>query len=187
MKRTCFALVLLCSLQSLFSQFLPNPELKSFVDLHCHQMANFDFGGEAFFGKAYSPIQQTLPWCTPIHGPGGTRDAFSTVVMKWQGYGLASLGHRVGGYPLFDGWPRWDNLSHQAVYEDWLFRAFEGGLKLMVMLAVHNQKYCAQVNTIFDCSDNTAIVKLSKLKQHMICKGISIINLEEKVKGGIEL
>ena len=44
------------------------------------------------------------------------------------------LEHLVGGYPQFDGWPRWDSITHQAVFEDWLFRAVQGGLRLMVML-----------------------------------------------------
>lgn len=39
----------------------------------------------------------------------------------------------------FDGWPRWDSVTHQAIYEDWLHRAVEGGLRLMVMPAVNSE------------------------------------------------
>ena len=35
-------------------------------------------------------------------------------------YGYGRLGHKVGGDPEFDGWPRWDSVTHQSVYEDWL-------------------------------------------------------------------
>jgi hypothetical protein len=30
--------------------------------------------------------------------------------------------HHVGGFPEFDGWPRWDSVTHQAVHIDWLQR-----------------------------------------------------------------
>ena len=33
------------------------------------------------------------------------------------------LGHATSDDPDFDGWPRWDSLTHQSVYEDWLCRA----------------------------------------------------------------
>lgn len=49
------------------------------------------------------------------------------------------FGHKVGGYPEFDGWPRFDNVTHQVVHRDWLERAWRGGLRLMVMLAVNNE------------------------------------------------
>ena len=31
-----------------------------------------------------------------------------------------SIGHCVGGYPQFDGWPRWNNYTGQQMYCDWL-------------------------------------------------------------------
>ena len=76
-----------------------------------------------------------------VHGAGGIGDivnAFST----------GSLGHTVGGYPEFDGWPRYDNVTSQAVYYDWLRRAYKGGLRLMVMLAVNNEVLCKAGNHI---------------------------------------
>ncbi len=49
-------------------------------------------------------------------------------------------GHLVGGFPEFDGWPRWNICTHQAMYEDWLLRAdHQGGLQLMVMLPLLTQ------------------------------------------------
>ena len=76
-----------------------------------------------------------------VHGAGGLGDlvnAFST----------GSLGHHVGGYPEFDGWPRYNNVTSQAVYYDWLKRAYDGGLRLMVMLAVNNEVLCKAGNHI---------------------------------------
>jgi hypothetical protein len=53
-----------------------------------------------------------------------------------------SIGHSVGGHPLFDGWPSWDSYTHQQVHEDMLFRAHMGGLQLLVTHAVNNEWMC---------------------------------------------
>ncbi|MCY1075836.1 membrane dipeptidase [Archangium lansingense] len=111
---------------------------KGFADLHAHPFANLAFGGLAFYGKAYGPLSSTLPWCDTVHGPGGTRDSFGSI-MATLGYGTGGSGHRVGGYPQYDGWPRWNSYTHQSMYEDWLYRSVQGGLRLLVMLAVNNQ------------------------------------------------
>jgi hypothetical protein len=97
-----------------------------FADLHNHQFAEYGFGGQAFWGEAFGPIDQALPWCTPVHGPGGVGDILGNFIAGTYKGGF-SLGHSVGGYPEFAGWPRWTSVSHQAVYEDWLLRAVEGG------------------------------------------------------------
>src|SRR6266567_4395472 len=48
-------------------------------------------------------------------------------------------GHPVGGYPNFDGWPRFTTIIHQQMYIDWLKRTYEGGLRLMVAHVVNNE------------------------------------------------
>jgi len=119
-----------------------------FVDLHNHQFAYLGFGGEAFWGGAFGDPRQALGWCTPFHGPAGAGDVLGNA-LRTIAYGagvVGVLGHRVGGYPQFDGWPRWDSISHQAVFEDWLYRAVEGGLRLLVMLAVNNEFLCGLAN-----------------------------------------
>ncbi len=138
--------------------FKTNPSMRGFADLHCHQMANLAFGGQAFFGAAWGPVNQVLPWCTSVHGPGGAGDIMSNF-LRGISYCTSILGHHVGGYPEFDGWPRWDNISHQAVYEDWLYRAFYGGLRLMVMLAVNNEFMCGGANKApgRNCADDEAV------------------------------
>src|SRR6185295_17678673 len=47
--------------------------------------------------------------------------------------------HGEEGYPSFSSWPNTNVWTHQQVYEDWLFRAYQGGLRLMVMLAVNSE------------------------------------------------
>lgn len=114
-------------------------KIRGFADLHNHQFANLGFGGLAFAGAPFGPIEQALRHCDDlqIHGPNGALDILGNVRNLIDG--VAGLSHRVGGYPEFDGWPRWNNLTHQSVYQDWLKRALDGGLKLLVMLAVNSE------------------------------------------------
>src|SRR5579871_2119007 len=113
-----------------------------FADLHNHQFAHLAFGGVEFFGEPSGPISQALPWCTPAHGIGGINDYVGGVIKLVFKYPGAGWGHLVGGNPEFDGWPRWDSVTHQTVHVDWLERAWQGGLRLMVMLAVNNEFMC---------------------------------------------
>lgn len=39
----------------------------------------------------------------------------------------------------FDGWPRFDDKLHQHMHVEWVRRAYEGGLRLMVALAVNSE------------------------------------------------
>ena len=102
-------------------------------------------------------FSSALPWCTVVHGPGGTGDNIDKVMSAV--YGHFRIGHLVGGNREFDGWPRWDSHTHQAVYEDWLERAWQGGLRLMVMMAVNNETMCGLVNRAAGrtCKDMEAV------------------------------
>lgn len=46
------------------------------------------------------------------------------------------------GAPIFNGWPTWNTTTHQQAYHAWLERAWRGGLRLTVMLAVTNEALC---------------------------------------------
>ncbi len=129
--------------------------MKGFADLHNHQFAYLGFGGLAFHGRAFGDPSQALPWCNQVHGPGGVGDIMGNALKT--AYGNLSVGHLVGGYPQFDGWPRWDSITHQSVHEDWLYRAVEGGLRLMVMLAVNSEYFCSKANKVFSCNDMEAV------------------------------
>jgi microsomal dipeptidase-like Zn-dependent dipeptidase len=156
-----------------------------FADLHNHQFSNLGFGGAVIWGEPFHPagIQAALPHCdfaafgmldykgnpftinevpTPLfgygeHGAGGLSDNIGTAVKAAAK--VSGAGHKVGGYPEFDGWPRWDNFDHQAVYVDWLYRAFQGGLKLMVVQTLNNEVFCQAANQRpgFGCDDFMAV------------------------------
>jgi microsomal dipeptidase-like Zn-dependent dipeptidase len=142
---------------SKFTQASTDVAIRGFADLHNHQFANLGFGGRGFVGMPFGPLDATLPWCTSSHGPGGTGDLLGNAVKAIYGNGL--LGHHVGGFPEFDGWPRWDSVTHQSVHEDWLLRAHRGGLQLLVMLAVNNEFFCGLADKASGraCGDTEAI------------------------------
>jgi hypothetical protein len=43
------------------------------------------------------------------------------------------------GYPYFNEWPVWNDVTHQKMWVEWIRRAYQGGLRVMVALA-HNNK-----------------------------------------------
>ena len=47
------------------------------------------------------------------------------------------------GYPDFRFWPAYKDMTHQQMWIDWIKRAYDGGLRVMVALAVNNATYAA--------------------------------------------
>jgi len=101
-------------------------ELHGVADLHAHLLSHLGFGGMVFHGSVEGPHSQALRWCLDVHGAGG-------ISLQAEGP------HNVGGYPQFDGWPRWNSRVHQQAHIDWIRRAHQGGLRLVVMYAVNNE------------------------------------------------
>lgn len=130
----------------------PNAPIWGLADLHNHQFANLGFGGEMLWGAPYHTdgIERALAWCNGVHGLGGLGDLVGAALGQ-------GIGHAVGGYDQFDGWPRWNTYTHQQVYHEWLERAFLGGVKLMVMHAVNNEVLCGVVNHALGCNDMDAV------------------------------
>jgi microsomal dipeptidase-like Zn-dependent dipeptidase len=97
------------------------------ADTHVHFRADLGFAGRGIFGSTVGRIDEALPHCTRAHGPWGLLPT------------LDGVGHRVGGYPQFDGWPLHRTQAHQQAYVDWIHRAVDGGLRLAVCLAVNDE------------------------------------------------
>jgi microsomal dipeptidase-like Zn-dependent dipeptidase len=131
-----------------------------FADTHNHQFANLAFGGKWVWGKPYGPIKDALASCAPIHSglSGIPADLIGAAESMGQG-GSLPLIHEPSGFPEFKDWPAFDSPIHQGVYEDWLFRAYQGGLRLMVMHAVNNGTVCHLVGPLSyrTCKDQEAI------------------------------
>jgi microsomal dipeptidase-like Zn-dependent dipeptidase len=129
----------------------PGVPLWGFADIHAHLMAHLAFGGRAFWGQPYDPehlgpegIQEALSSCEPIHG------------------GLINVnpefGHPAGGgWPEFIIWPRFTTLVHQQAYIDWLYRAYQGGLRLITCLAVNNELLAVKTSPHLPHDDKSSI------------------------------
>jgi microsomal dipeptidase-like Zn-dependent dipeptidase len=144
-----------------FTAIRASAPVRGIADTHSHPFANLSAGGLIFWGQAYGPIDEALGWCDPIHGPGGVGDVIGNAARDAFGFLLLGglNGHKVGGYKAgnpvqFDGWPTWNTLTHQQMYSDWIYRAYQGGLRLLVAHAVNNSTLCfAYVRTLSAAND----------------------------------
>jgi hypothetical protein len=121
------------------------------ADVHVHFTAHLASGGYAIFGTPHpadpmttgdDAIRECLPTCDHgprNHGAGG-------VLPSLDGGGS---GHLVGGAwgadLAFDGWPRHNTLAHQETFIDWIKRAHDGGLRLVVCHANNSELLATRV------------------------------------------
>ncbi len=123
-----------------------NIGLKGWVDMHAHPAAQLGFGGELFFGGNDGDPAVALGSCNCIHnfvawpfdGNCSQQNMYrnSMVDKIDQENHISPVHSKVAGYPKFDQWPKHNSLLHQQMYVDWIRRAKEGGLRVMVALAV---------------------------------------------------
>ena len=129
----------------------PGVPLWGIADPHAHLMAHLAFGGEAFWGEPYDPSQpgqegmeHALRSCEPIHG--GLMDV------------NPEFGHpAAGGWPEFIVWPRFTTIVHQQAYIDWIYRAYQGGLRMITCLAVNNELLAVKSSPGAETDDKHAI------------------------------
>lgn len=129
--------------------------VQGFADLHVHQAADLAFGGGWYHGshKAGDPAQM-LPACEGNdHGS-----------VQIAGINLFNVHtNETQGYPGFEDWPAWDDISHQQVAADWLQDAHQNGLNLMFASVVNNEWLCAATvatgnyNRDLHCNDMESI------------------------------
>ena len=149
----------------------PGTELWGFADLHAHLMAHLTFGGNAFWGLPYDPehtgdeaLEHALASCEPIHG--GLIDI------------NPEFGHPAGGgWPDFIIWPRFTTLVHQQAYVDWIYRAYQGGLRLITCLAVNNELLGTRTNPTLPTDDRSAIERQTIAMKRMV------IDLDQQAGG----
>lgn len=122
------------------------PELEGFADIHVHQMAHLGFGGSIVWGYAGEPggTLGAIP-SSMRRGhdgvEGATHGHFVPVLIRTLTNAFLGDWFRHGeeGSPDYTSWPSVNRWTHQQVYKDWLFRAYQGGLRLMVMLAASSE------------------------------------------------
>jgi hypothetical protein len=106
-----------------------------FADTHNHQFANLAFGDKFIWGRSYGSIDEALAQCTLVHSIGFRADVAGTIDAVAQG-GRSEIPHRPEGYPNFKGWPRYDTVIHQRMYEDWTCRRNRKVRQMGVRVAV---------------------------------------------------
>ena len=127
--------------------------LWGFADTQTHQFANLAFGGRFVWGDVFHSggIEKALPWCDFVpgsfppateHGPGGIEDHMGDLMTAFLRV-KDTPGHLVGGYPQFDGWPRWNSITHQQMYYEWLKRAYDGKVFAYSLCKRSAMKSCA--------------------------------------------
>ena len=148
-------------------------ELRGVVDMHTHPMAHLGFGGKIFHGApdigslmldgtAYcdgnnfraTKMEEALSNCYYTHFPkaltGGTNPCgndvrFGTITAMELVKGAQSH-HNSTGFKVFPVWPRYNDMTHQQMWIDWVHRAFRGGLRVMVALAVNSRTLATVVD-----------------------------------------
>lgn len=146
-----------------------NTGLYGFVDMHTHPMARWGFGEELFWGENDGNPATALGRCACFHRGW---DLFNnqcgntyreTIVNKTDISGHNTMG---GHYPSFESWPKHNAVLHQQMWVDWIKRAYEGGLRVMVGLAVNNHCIADAAETKGPNDDfrsmNTQIQKLKE-------------------------
>ncbi len=130
------------------------PCLVGVADLHAHPASHLAFGASdgtgrgLFWGKPYNPhqlpIEIDLQNCSPDKHSGFTGDLVEhrTKIEVIQSLDKASKGrfnHTEDGPNNYFSWPHALSISHQQMHVEWIRRAYEGGLKLLVASTVDNE------------------------------------------------
>lgn len=117
--------------------------LTGYVDLHAHLMAHLGFGGIIFHGEPYGNVADALADCPSgdddahAEGHGRVEAILQDDLVDIASAALGSATHDNTGYSEFSFWPAYNSYTHQTMYYEWLKRAYEGGLRAMVVLAVN--------------------------------------------------
>ena len=140
----------------------PDP-LVGFVDLHTHPLANVGFGGKLLYGgvdvgallpadpdcnqnvratsmnQALGHDASTHGLWNPFNNPCGDTIRAGVIFAVEALNDAAAIGPDSTGFPKFPDWPVWNDITHQKMWVDWIERAYQSGLRVMVALAVNNK------------------------------------------------
>ncbi len=160
MKWGCksFLLILIGGGHIVFAQ-----PLNGFVDMHTHPRNDLAFGTELFYGSPYGDISTSLKNCNANHGGYGMFDnphgnVFrNQLVEQSEGAFCHHTEHARDGYPNFTYWPSYCSIFHQQMWVDWIKRAHEGGLNIMVALATHSHCMADAAETTGPYDDKTVM------------------------------
>lgn len=94
-------------------------------------------------GRRAANISEALGDDSPTHGDPAQSQCGNVlrkimIVALEKDHGLPQPGKRFGA-PVFDAWPVWNDNTHQKMWIDWIRRAYDGGLRVMVALSHNNR------------------------------------------------
>jgi len=164
------------------SAVVPAGPVAGFADFHIHQLAEYGYAGAWYWGSHSGPAEQSLPVCSGGDVLGG--DHARTVLgplNEFLGQIEGSSGDtglhfgKRNGNPRYDGWPRWDTIAHQTVWEGQLRAAHRGGLNLYLMSAVNFRPLCELMpegNRVpgFGCDDTAAVERQLYAAWHFVAE-----------------
>jgi microsomal dipeptidase-like Zn-dependent dipeptidase len=95
-------------------------------------------------------IGQALGCCNATHGGAGADNDCGNyirniVIGQMESAKKAQSAHGKDN-PSFINWPKYNDITHQQMWVDWISRAHQGGLRVMVALAVNNRTLGESVN-----------------------------------------
>src|SRR5688572_3330666 len=169
MKRTILLVFIgCCTINNLLAQIVVDNNdqptiLQGFVDMHTHPRNDLAFGSELFYGCPYGDISQAMGNCNGYHGGYGMFDNTqgnlfrNKLVEEGEGSFCGHVEHIREGYPNFGYWPSFCSIFHQQMWIDWIRRAHEGGLNIMVALATHSHCMADAAETKGPYDDKTVM------------------------------
>jgi microsomal dipeptidase-like Zn-dependent dipeptidase len=169
--RSLFTLLSVCitaAAPGAWAQTTPAP-LQGWVDLHAHPMTHLAWGGKLVHGAPdvgsllpadsrcahnvrATSMEHALGTDNSTHGgsgfDNGCGDSIRAGVIDQVQIANRALvtPDWARGAPDFAHWPKWNDVTHQKMWFEWVRRARDGGLRVMVGLATHNQTLAAAVS-----------------------------------------
>ncbi|HEX2900221.1 MAG TPA: membrane dipeptidase, partial [Bacteroidia bacterium] len=145
--------------------------LQGLVDMHAHPMAHLAYSGKFLHGApdigcliptdgeckslvAATSIDHALGHCNATHGgynhftnPCGDIIRKNLIgTLEANNHAVSVHGKELGGSNTdFAQWPSCRDISHQAMWIDWIQRAHNNGLNVMVALAVNSETVAASM------------------------------------------
>jgi microsomal dipeptidase-like Zn-dependent dipeptidase len=103
----------------------PDHPVWGFADTHAHPTSQLGYGGGTIVGENEGSIDSAIStrMCS-VHGHNPIIDLLDQ--------------HHSEASPTFSGWPRFTSKFHQQHHVEWIRRAYDGGLRIMVALGVNN-------------------------------------------------
>lgn len=114
----------------------PTTPAEGYADLHNHLLAHVAFGESVLWGASFGePAEVLTPIPEHLKGPHQRVEALTSSRSVTGLFGS----HEEDGHPTYQAWPTPHLKTHQQSHVDWLYRAYQGGLRLVVVHAVNNQ------------------------------------------------